>query len=270
MRPVARSEASTDRMGDPKPSVVGSNDQPDRPLDVTRRLGGVMDVDPSWSFDDYKTYERTRLNESLAEQVRAHTDGLEVDPKSEPHGGYRIACLSPDQVTSAASALSARLADLLPGTPAYPTQAIHSSIGNISAPDGKLVDPDRHRENRDLLDRLADAVETALAADLGERTNERRVAFGPALLSPRMALVFGRPQPGSAHGMIGQSTCRRSTNPCARPSPCRLRRCPCRLRRYSSRRLDPHNSSPAGNRSRTRGTCRSSACSRTRSRWCTP
>src|SRR5215211_2043848 len=171
MRPVARSEASTDRMGDPKPSVVGSNDQPDRPLDVTRRLGGVMDVDPSWSFDDYKTYERTRLNESLAEQARAHTDGLEVDPKSEPHGGYRIACLWPDQVTSAASALSARLADLLPGTPAYPDQAIHSSIGNISAPDGRLVDPDRHREDRDLLDRLADGVETALAADPGRDAN---------------------------------------------------------------------------------------------------
>ena len=52
-----------------------------------------------------------------------------------------------------------RLAGLLPGTPAYPYQAIHSSIGNISAPDGKLVDPDRNREDRDLLDRLADAVE---------------------------------------------------------------------------------------------------------------
>ena len=155
-----------------------------------------MDVDPSWSFDDYKAYERTRLNESLAEQARAHADGLEVDPKSEPHGGYRIACLWPDQITSAASALSARMADLLPGTPAYPYQAIHSSIGNISAPNGKLVDPDRHREDRDLLDRLADAVETALAADPGQGANGRRVTFGPALLSPRMALVFGRPQPG--------------------------------------------------------------------------
>ena len=155
-----------------------------------------MDVDPSWSFDNYQAYERTRLNESLAEQARAHADGLEVDPKSEPHGGYRIACLWPDQVTSAASALSARLADLLPGTPAYPYKAIHSSIGNISAPNGKLVDPDRHREDRNLLDRLADAVETALAANPGQSADSRRVAFGPALLSPRMALVFGRPQPG--------------------------------------------------------------------------
>jgi hypothetical protein len=99
-------------------------------------------------------------------------------------------------VTSAASALSARLAGLLPGTPAYPYQAIHSSIGNISAPDGRLVDPDRNREDRDLLDRLADAVEAALAADPLQAADGRRVAFGPALLSPRMALVFGRPQPG--------------------------------------------------------------------------
>ena len=66
-----------------------------------------MDVDPSWSFDDYQAYERARLDESLAEQ----------------HGGYRIACVWPAQVTSAASALSARLAGLLPGTPAYPYQA---------------------------------------------------------------------------------------------------------------------------------------------------
>jgi hypothetical protein len=155
-----------------------------------------MDVDPSWSFDKYQAYERTRLNESLAEQARAQADGLEIDPKSEPHGGYRIACLWPDQVTSAASALSARLADLLPGTPAYPDQAIHSSIGNISAPDGRLVDPDRHSQDRHLLDRLADGVDTALAADPGRDANGQRVAFGPALLSPRMALVFGRPQPG--------------------------------------------------------------------------
>ena len=45
-----------------------------------------MDVDPSWTFDEYQAYERTRLNESLAEQARAHANGLEVDPKSEPPG----------------------------------------------------------------------------------------------------------------------------------------------------------------------------------------
>ena len=158
--------------------------------------GGVMNVDLSWNFDDYQAYERRRLNESLTEQARAQADGLEVDPKSEPHGGYRIACVWPDQVISAACDLSARLADLLPGTPAYPYQAIHSSIGNISAPDGRLVDPDRDGKDRDLLDRLADAVETALAADPGRDADGRKVAFGPALLSPRMALVFGRPEPG--------------------------------------------------------------------------
>jgi hypothetical protein len=155
-----------------------------------------MDVDPLWTFDEYQAYERARLNESLAEQERAHADGLVIDPKSEPHGGYRIACLWPEQVTSEACALSARLAELVPGTPAYPYQAIHSSIGNISAPGRRLVDPDRNRGDRALLDRLADAVEKALAIQPRGAMDGRMVAFGPALLAPRMALVFGRPQPG--------------------------------------------------------------------------
>jgi hypothetical protein len=155
-----------------------------------------MDVDLTWTFGDYQAYERARLNESLAEQAQAHTDGLVIDPKSAPHGGYRIACVWPEQVTSQACALSARLAELLPGTPAYPYQAIHSSIGNISAPGGRLVDPDHNRWDRDLLDRLADAVGKALTIHLGGAADGRRVAFGPALLAPRMALVFGRPQSG--------------------------------------------------------------------------
>jgi hypothetical protein len=155
-----------------------------------------MDVDPLWTFDEYQAYEQARLNESLAEQEQAQADGLVIDPKSAPHGGYRIACVWPEHVTREACALSARLAELLPGTPAYPYQAIHSSIGNISAPDGRLVDPDRNRGDRDLLDRLADAVEKALAVHPGEARDRWRVAFGPALLAPRMALVFGRPQPG--------------------------------------------------------------------------
>ena len=41
---------------------------------------------------DYATLVREAA-QCLAEQGRAHADGLEVDPKSEPHGGYRIACL---------------------------------------------------------------------------------------------------------------------------------------------------------------------------------
>jgi hypothetical protein len=155
-----------------------------------------MNVDPLWTFDEYQAYERARLNQSLAEQERAQADGLVIDPKSAPHGGYRIACVWPEEVTSQAYALSARLAELLPGTPAYPHQAIHSSIGNISAPGSRLVDPDRNRGDRDLLDRLADAVDKALAVHSGEATDGRRAAFGPALLAPRMALVFGRAHPG--------------------------------------------------------------------------
>ena len=154
-----------------------------------------MDVDPSWTFDEYQAYEQVRLNGLLAEQRHARASGLEVDPKSEPHGGYRIACVWSDEATSAAYAMSAQLAELLPGTPAYPYQAIHSSIGNISAPDGRLVDPDRNQGDLALLERLAGAVEKALAAPL-EAADGRMVDFGPALLSPRMALVFGRPQPG--------------------------------------------------------------------------
>ena len=154
-----------------------------------------MDVDPSSTFDEYQAYEQVRLNGLLAEQRHARASGLEVDPKSEPHGGYRIACVWSDEATSAAYAMSAQLAELLPGTPAYPYQAIHSSIGNISAPDGRLVDPDRNQGDRALLDRLAGAVEKALAAR-PEVEDGRMVDFGPALLSPRMALVFGRPQPG--------------------------------------------------------------------------
>jgi hypothetical protein len=154
-----------------------------------------MDIDPSWSFDQYQDYEQARLKESLAEQRRARADGLEVDPKAEPHGGYRIACVWPDEVTDAAWEMSARVAELLPGAPAYPHGAIHSSIGNISAPDGRLVDPDHIQGDRALLDRLAGAVEQALAVP-SAAANGRMAAFGPALLSPRMALVFGRVQPG--------------------------------------------------------------------------
>src|SRR5215208_4784475 len=68
-------------MCDPTASVVGSNDQPGRPFACATIPGGVMDVDPSWSFDDYQAYERARLDESLAEQARAQADGLEVDPQ---------------------------------------------------------------------------------------------------------------------------------------------------------------------------------------------
>jgi len=155
-----------------------------------------MNLDPSWTFDEYRAYEQARFDESRAEQERARAGGLVVDPKSAPHGGYRIACVWPDGVTTVACALSARLAELLPGAPAYPYQAIHSSIGNISAANGRLVDPDRDPADRAVLDHLAGAVEEALSTCLPVAADAREVAFGPALLAPRMALVFGRPQAG--------------------------------------------------------------------------
>ena len=151
-----------------------------------------MDADPTWAFERYQAYEDVRFRQSLAEQEQARSSGLVADPKSQPHGGYRIACEWPEEVTAAACALSARLAELLPDTPAYPYQALHSSIGNIAAPDARLVDPDRNTDDRRLLDNLAEAAAAALktAAD----SAAERVAFGPALLAQRMALVFGRPQ----------------------------------------------------------------------------
>jgi hypothetical protein len=153
-----------------------------------------MDADPSWPFERYQAYERDRLRQSLAEQEQARAGGLVTDPKSEPHGGYRIACVWPDEVTGPAFALSGRLAGLLPGTPAYPHEAVHSSVGNIAAPDGRLVDPVHNAEDRAVLDRLADVTAAALAGAAGDVS--RAVAFGPALLAPRMALVFGRPGRG--------------------------------------------------------------------------
>jgi hypothetical protein len=158
-----------------------------------------MDVDQTWTYAQYRAYEQERFEQSLAEQQQALSDGLITDPKSDPHGGYRIACVWPEEVTEPACALSARLAALLPGTPAYPHQAIHSSIGNIAAPGGRLVDPQRIAEDRDLLDRLAAVVERALQApeqDLEAGAGDRSVAFAPALLAPRMALVFGRSAAG--------------------------------------------------------------------------
>ena len=110
-----------------------------------------MDADPTWSFDRYQAYEDVRFRQSLAEQEQALSGGLVADPKSEPHGGYRVACIWPEEVTASACALSARLAELLPETPEYPYQALHSSVGNIAAPGARLVDPDRIPEDRKLL-----------------------------------------------------------------------------------------------------------------------
>lgn len=153
-----------------------------------------MDANPTWSFDRYQAYEDVRFQHSLAEQEQAGSAGLVADQKSQPHGGYRIACVWPEEVTASACALSARLAELLPETSAYPYQALHSSVGNIAAPGARLVDPDRIPEDRKLLDCLADAA--AVALERAEDSGARRVAFEPALLARRMAFVFGRPQEG--------------------------------------------------------------------------
>jgi len=156
-----------------------------------------MDVDPTWTFQQYQIYEQKRLQESLAEQEVAREKGLVIDPKSEPHGGYRIACVWPDEVTGPACTVSAQVAALLPGTPAYGYDSIHSSIGNIAAPGGRLVDPRQIPKDHELLDGLADAVKTALRDLEGvATTTDRSTTFGPALLAPRMALLFGRPAAG--------------------------------------------------------------------------
>ena len=55
-----------------------------------------MDADPTWSFDRYQAYEDVRFRQSLAEQEQALSGGLVADPKSQPHGGYRIACIWPE------------------------------------------------------------------------------------------------------------------------------------------------------------------------------
>jgi hypothetical protein len=156
-----------------------------------------MDVDRAWTFEQYRAYEPERFERSLAEHEQAQAKGLVADPKAEPHGGYRIACVWPEEVTRPACALSAHLAQLLPATPAYGHDSIHSSIGNLAAPDGRLVDPQRIPEDRELLDRLSSAVDVALfVAGQDSTAEERAVAFGPAMLAPRMALVFGRPSAG--------------------------------------------------------------------------
>jgi hypothetical protein len=169
-----------------------------------------VDADPTWSFDRYQAYEDVRFQQSLAEQEQALSGGLVADPKSQPHGGYRVACVWPEEVTASACALSARLAELLPETPAYPYQALHSSVGNIAATGTRLVDPDRIPEDRKLLDRLADS--TAAAVEHAVDSGTRRVTFDPALLAPKMAFIFGRPEGGywALHAAIHSACAARS------------------------------------------------------------
>jgi hypothetical protein len=98
----------------------------------------------------------------------------------------------------------------------------------------------------------------------GAGSKHRPSAFqerdGGGASSRRRPAIGRRPD-----GVLGEpSMCRRSLNLLARLTSS------ARPRRRRSRWLGPRNSNRAGSCSRTRGTCRSAACNRTRSRWCRP
>jgi hypothetical protein len=152
-----------------------------------------MDPQRDWTFEQYKAYERDRVGKSAEEQRAAVATGLTADPKSAPHGGYRVACTWSDEVTEQAAALSVELAALLPGTPAYPVHSIHSSIGNLRPAEDRLIDPGRG-DDATVLDRLCDAVADVVRDRPGGLDDV--TSFGPGYLAPRMAYVFGRPGTG--------------------------------------------------------------------------
>jgi hypothetical protein len=155
-----------------------------------------VEPDLEWTFKQYRAYEQRRAVRSDAEQREATSAGLIADPKSAPHGGYRVACTWSSEVTGQAAELSAQLAALVPGTPAYPLAAIHSSIGNLRpAGSDRLVDPQHVADDRRVLDRLCEATGNALQTMGGDRRG-CGVVFGPAYLAPRMAYVFGRVEAG--------------------------------------------------------------------------
>lgn len=155
-----------------------------------------MEPDLGWTFEQYRDYEQRRAAQSDDEQRQALSLGLVADPKSAPHGGYRIACTWSSAVTAQAGELSVQLAALLPGTPAYPQPSIHSSIGNLRPADAdRLIDPDGVAEDQEMLDRLCQATADALQT-LGQDRGACTGVFGPAYLAPRMAFVFGRVEAG--------------------------------------------------------------------------
>jgi hypothetical protein len=155
-----------------------------------------VEPDLAWTFEQYRAYQQRRAAQSDHEQHHALSQGLIADPKAAPHGGYRVACTWPTQVTAQAGELSAQLAALLPGTPAYPPTSIHSSIGNLRPAGGdRLIDPHGNPDDRRLLDRLCQAADDALQTLEGDRRGCIGV-FGPAYLAPRMAYVFGRVEAG--------------------------------------------------------------------------
>ncbi len=93
-------------------------------------------------FDQYLKDQEDLFERLEDEQAQAVRTGVITDPKSEQHGGYRVACIWPDQVTHPACMLSARLAELLPGTPAYGYESIHVGYYTV-VPSGFRVDPMR-------------------------------------------------------------------------------------------------------------------------------
>ncbi len=154
-----------------------------------------MEPTLDWTFEQYRTYEHRRAAQSDDEQREAISLGLVADPKSAPHGGYRVACTWSSEVIARAGELSAQLAAVLPGTPAYPRGSIHSSIGNRRPATDRVIDPDGVAEDRGMLDRLCEAADEALQAVAGGQ-GACTAMFGPAYIARRMAYVFGRVEAG--------------------------------------------------------------------------
>ena len=154
-----------------------------------------MEPDLDWTFEQYREYEQRRDAQSDDAQLEAMSLGLVADPKSAPHGGYRVACTWSDEVIVQAGELSAQLAAILPGTPAYPQGSIHSSIGNLRPGTDRMIDPDGVAEDRAVLDQLCEAAEDALEG-VAESRDTAGAVFGPAYLARRMAYVFGRARAG--------------------------------------------------------------------------
>jgi hypothetical protein len=156
------------------------------------------------AFHQHLEEQQELLDDLSAQQVSALETGLVTDPKSDPHGGFRVACTWPDAVTRPASRLSEQIAALVPGTPPYGYDSIQSSLGNALAPGRRLVDPTGIAEDKATLEALCTGVESALASL--ESSPSWRLRFGPALVAPRMAIVFGHAEPGFwqlQHAVLG-------------------------------------------------------------------
>lgn len=172
-----------------------------------------MEPDLSWTFEQYRDYEERRVAQSEAEQREAISLGLTADPKSAPHGGYRVACTWSNEVSVQARELSAQLAAAIPGTPAYPQGSIHSSIANLRPAKDRIIDPNGVGEDRALLDRLCEATAEAVEA-LADGRQSCIGVFGPAYLARRMAYVFGRVEAGywRLHQAIHAASARRGVD----------------------------------------------------------